>query len=261
MRCIIKKSASILIASLLILVTCTISFGQNISAEPVSAEARRYFNRGLAAVDLARSPADYDFAIEEFSKARSLAPDWPDVHYNLGIIQGKAGKFREAAASLKEYIRLAPNDPQSANIQSQIYQLEYKAEQVLTVAEIIDVLVSFRDQWAQEGKCSEVASELTFERAGHDAVKVRQSNRYYSEHPVTYQTLKITGPVVKYLTTINVCSPSAAKEFGNCDSVSEYEVEVASKRLVAIKQTVLRAFLPRSNVADGQRFACSFRKK
>lgn len=100
------------------------SFGQT-----VSDEAKRYFARGVAAVEMAKSPADYELAIREFSQAATLAPDWPDAFYNLGLVQEKAEKFRDAVTSLKQYIRLAPNSPDAETVKTLIYKLEYKREQ------------------------------------------------------------------------------------------------------------------------------------
>jgi hypothetical protein len=55
------------------------SFGQ----QAVSEEARRHMARGMAAVEMAKSPEEYGSAMREFQEASRLAPDWPDPHYNL----------------------------------------------------------------------------------------------------------------------------------------------------------------------------------
>lgn len=57
----------------------------------------------------AKSTEDFKDAIKEFKQAIKLAPDWPDVYYNLGMVQEKAGKYSDAITSLKQYLRLAPN--------------------------------------------------------------------------------------------------------------------------------------------------------
>jgi tetratricopeptide (TPR) repeat protein len=124
-------------------------FGQ----QTVSEEARRHMARGQAAVEMAKSPVDLDDAVKEFQEAARLAPDWPDPYYNLGLVQEKAGKFREAIANLKECLRLAPNAPDAAKVKEQIYKLEYKTEQVLSVSDIIDVLVSFSNWEKAGGRC------------------------------------------------------------------------------------------------------------
>jgi tetratricopeptide (TPR) repeat protein len=78
-------------------------------AATVPKEAQRHFDRGLVAVEVAKTPEDYEQAIEEFRKAQSLTPDWADVYYNLALIQEKAGKYGDAVVNFKKYLRLAPN--------------------------------------------------------------------------------------------------------------------------------------------------------
>ena len=144
-------SRLVLIAAMIV---CLLLLQSVSHAGAVSEEARRHMARGQAAVEMAKSPADFQDAIREFQKAAELAPTWPDPYYNLGLTQEKAGKLREAAASFKKYLQLAPNVPDAAKIQEQIYKLEYKAEKILTVPEIIDVLVSFwPSEWQKEGEC------------------------------------------------------------------------------------------------------------
>jgi formylglycine-generating enzyme required for sulfatase activity len=104
-------------------------------SQTVSEEAKRHFDRGVAAVEMAKSPADYEAAIKEFNQAINLAPDWADAYYNLGKVQEQAEKFGDAIASLKEYLRLAPNATNAEAVKSQINKLENKAENTLTKAD------------------------------------------------------------------------------------------------------------------------------
>ena len=119
----------------------------------VSEEARRHVDRGLAAVEMAKTPDDYERAISEFEKARSLAPDWADVYYNLGLVQEKAGKYGDAVVNFKKYLRLAPNSNETAKVKSLINKLEFKAEQEITDEEALDIFVSLTDsnQWQLKG--------------------------------------------------------------------------------------------------------------
>jgi tetratricopeptide (TPR) repeat protein len=246
-----------------------------VNAQAVSEEARearRHMARGQAAVEMAKSPEDYEAAIREFQEAARLAPDWPDPYYNLGLVQEKAGKFMEAIASLKEYLRLAPNAPDAAKIQEQIYKLEYKAEQVLTVPEIIDVLVSLSDEeiWQVVGDCKKDNfnmyysnkldfRRLDFKREGNDAV--RSLKDFQWEPDPTFQILKVTGPVLKYITTRNISGGSKdSPKDPSITAVMEHEVTVVSKRLVKVNQKVLRAGIG-NGVDDGQSFSCTFQKK
>ena len=115
------------------------------NAGAVSEGAKRHLTHGQAAVEMATVPADYDLAIEEFTKAQSLAPDWPDVYYNLGVAQEKAGKFKEAADSLKRYLQLTPTAPNAESVRNLIIRLEFKAEQTITDKVALDIFASLSD--------------------------------------------------------------------------------------------------------------------
>jgi tetratricopeptide (TPR) repeat protein len=246
---------------LVVVLAISASLLSAVNALAESEEARRHMARGQAAVEMAKSPEEYAPAIKEFQEASRLAPDWPDPHYNLGLVQEKSGKFREAVASLKEYLRLAPDAPDASNIKELIYKLEYKAEQVLSVHEIIDVLVSFSDKqkWQQyDGECIDWSLHIT--REGDDVVKALNAWLYYPQHK-SYKTLNVTGPTLKYISTINICDASANREFGGCDSIIENKMEVVSMTLVKINQKVIRAGTFGGVYRDGDERSCKYRKK
>lgn len=96
-----------------------------LAAEPISEDARRFFARGLAAVETARSVADYAAAAREMEQARELAPQWPDVYYNLGFLYEKTSNYDRAIENLREYLRLAPSSPDAARVRESVYKLEY----------------------------------------------------------------------------------------------------------------------------------------
>jgi hypothetical protein len=242
------------------------------NARAVSEEARRHMDRGQAAVEMANAPEDYEAAIKEFKQAIRLAPTWPAPYYSLGLAQEKAGKFREAVTSFKQYLRLAPNASDAKMVKSLINKLEYKAEKILTVPEIIDVLVSLSDEkiWQVVGDCKKDNYDtwydnkldfrrLDFKREGDDAVKSLKDFQY--EPYPTFQTLKVTGPVLKYITTRNVSGGTKdTRKDPDLTAIMEHEVTVVSKRLVKVNQKVLRGGHG-AGVATGERFSCTFQKK
>jgi tetratricopeptide (TPR) repeat protein len=125
-------------------ISLTIAFCLSIGhadAQNISDEARRHFDRGMAAVEMAKSPADYKDAIKEFEKAARLAPGWADVYYNLGMVQEKLNKYNEAVASFKQYLRLAPNASDTETVKSLVNKLEYKADKISEQAKIPALLV------------------------------------------------------------------------------------------------------------------------
>lgn len=224
-------------------------------AQTIPEAARRHMTRGQAAIEMARSPHDLDMAAKEFQEAARLAPAWPEPWYDLAGIEEKTGKFKEAVGSLKKYLRLSPNAPNAAKIRERIYKLEFKAEQILTVPEIIDALLSFLGWECNQKHYPRLYTwgELKLERSGADAVRALRIIRYDP------QILKITGPVLKYETIVNVCDRSANAR-GSCDSIVENEIEVVSRTLVRVNQAVVRGG-GGAGVRTGQKFACTFQKK
>lgn len=132
------KKIIVLQATILILF-CGIasSFGQT-----VSEEAKRHNDRGMAAADMAKSPEDFKDAIKEFEQAIRLAPDWPEVYFNLGMVQEKAEKYSDAVTNLKQYLRLAPNASDAEEVKSLINKLEYKKDQEEGVKRVYEMMTS-----------------------------------------------------------------------------------------------------------------------
>ncbi|MDM7920917.1 MAG: tetratricopeptide repeat protein, partial [Pyrinomonadaceae bacterium] len=174
-----------------------------------SDEARRHFDRGMAAVELAKTPEDLNLAINEFKQATILAPDWPAAHFNPGKVLETAARYNEAIASYRKYLQVAPNASDADAVRSMINRIEMKAEQTLTVPAIIDVMVEFgRPQlWQYSAtvrtsgrECRRAWGELGLAREGSDAVKAVRSIQYYTGPTgttTTFQTLKVTGPVLR----------------------------------------------------------------
>lgn len=100
----------------------------SVNAQTIPEDARRHMARGQTAVEMAKSTADYEDASREFEQAKKLAPAWPDVYYNLGLILEKTGNYDEAILNLRTYLQLAPASTDAARIQETIYKLEYKRE-------------------------------------------------------------------------------------------------------------------------------------
>lgn len=96
---------------------------------PLPESAERFLARGEAAVERARTPADFALAVKEFQAATTAAPWHSAGYFNLGVVQEKAGQPKEAIASFKRYLLAAPDAPDSAQVKKRLYKLEYEAEQ------------------------------------------------------------------------------------------------------------------------------------
>jgi len=172
--------------SVVILLTCVSSA----FSETVSEEARRYMIRGETAVEMAKTAEDYEQAIKEFQEAVRIAPDWAAPYYNLGLVQEKAGKLKEAVISLDRYLQLSPNAPDNTEVREFIYKLEYKAEQVITREDALDIYGSLPDtKWELSGDTSAVYKSWIkgFRREGNRIAityfcDIQKQNNYCTEY-------------------------------------------------------------------------------
>ena len=185
---------NLVLKSIFFLITL-IFVSSGIFAQDIPEEAQKHLAREKAAVEIAKAPEDYKPAITEFKQAIQIAPTWGEPHYQLGLTYEKMEKYADAIASLKKYVELAPDAENVSEVKSLIYKLEYKAEQVPTVSDIIDILVDLRG-WEITGEHLWFLPPkwMGFEKAGENSVKVLRRHLYYKPVIEEWQTLEIKGP-------------------------------------------------------------------
>jgi len=115
-----------------------------------------YFNRGEAAVEMAKSSADYKDAVKEFKKAAAIAPNWPDVYYNIGLIQEKIGIYNDAITNLTKYLKLSPNASDAGKVKKFIAKIEYKMEKTEGYKRVYKIMTSGVYRLAPKGYYDEV---------------------------------------------------------------------------------------------------------
>ena len=216
-------------------------------AAAVSEEAQKHFDRGMAAVEMARTPEDYVPVIDEFNKARALAPDWPDVYYNLGIIQEKAGKYRDAVDSLRKYLQLVPDSPDAAAIRTLINKSEFKAEQVITDEDALNIFSTLGDErvWKLRGVTSDDPVTPFDLRGMHISGKQGQKvvidywrdGNNSSRNGVLYAAPK--GKTLSFITVYYFCDSSVDRD--RCPITNEFTLKIISKRNVKM---YLKRYLP-----------------
>jgi tetratricopeptide (TPR) repeat protein len=214
-------------------------------AQSPSEEAQRHFNRGMAAVEMARVAEDYEIAIVEFQKARSLAPNWPDVSYNLGLIQEKAGHFGDAAQSLRQYLKLAPTDPDAAAVRALADKLEFKAEQILSDDDILEIFASITDtskwrlkgvrnanlfpesKWITSIQRAGSALWITYPSGTCGAALVPPDPTHYIQ-----EIFRPNGKTLDFRTLYCMCSESVQSDL--CPMVFTYHLEVVSRQKITM---------------------------
>jgi tetratricopeptide (TPR) repeat protein len=88
-------------------------------------EAERRMMRGTAALEGAKSVADYRDAAKEFEQATLAAPWHGDAYFNLGAAQDRAEQYEAALRSLR-LAQLA--SPDAAGVRALLFKVEYRHE-------------------------------------------------------------------------------------------------------------------------------------
>lgn len=91
-------------------------------------EGRRYFLRGMAAIEMAKNDSDLAVAADEFRKATEIAPGMAAAWYNLGAVEVKLGRFESAITSYRRYLELAPAAEDAPRVRDEIVKIEFRME-------------------------------------------------------------------------------------------------------------------------------------
>ncbi|MBK9162792.1 MAG: hypothetical protein IPM21_02560 [Acidobacteria bacterium] len=197
-----------------------------------SDEARRHFDRGMAAVEMAKAPEDFQVAINEFKQATVLAPDWPDAFFNLGKMQEAAEKFTDAIASYRKYLQLAPNAPDAGDVKSLINWVQFKAENVMTVEKVVRVLGQLSTWTAKDGTGfhRHIRSKGPTTVEVPSAVYLRGKQR---EYETWRRELAVTGSKVSFHYTFVLLDD---KNVANYTVDVDVEMEVVSLTKVKVRE-------------------------
>ena len=182
-------------------------------ATGTSEDARRHLLRGTAAIEMARSEAELSLAAEEFRMATEISPDMAEAWFNLGAVQEKIGQYKEAAASYREYLALAPDAEDAPRLRDELIKLEFREEQRARVVGRAGIWV---DQGGNFFRAVVNGDHLTFEGTRHilqDEIKSTYSLvgklPTTSVEKVTYQLVvrgqNVIGAWTRSETTSDVC--------------------------------------------------------
>ncbi|GAB4301167.1 MAG: hypothetical protein Kow0096_21760 [Thiohalomonadaceae bacterium] len=105
-------------------------------------DARRHMVRGMAAVEMAKSPAELLVAEDEFRMATEIAPQMSSAWFNLALVQTRLARYGDAIASYRQYLALEPNAPDAAKVQDELIKLEFRQEQQAKTTRRVGVWIS-----------------------------------------------------------------------------------------------------------------------
>src|SRR5262245_45266906 len=88
-------------------------------------DAQQALHKGLAAA----KQQQWDIAIQNFQDARKIAPDAPEIFYDLGLAESKiAGRELRAVAWFGAYLAASPNAANAAAVKDFIAALRTKVK-------------------------------------------------------------------------------------------------------------------------------------
>jgi hypothetical protein len=152
------------------------------------------------------------------------------------MVQEKAGKYRDAVTTLKQYLRLSPNAEDAATVKSLITKLEYKAEQEITKEVALDIYGSLSDstKWRFVGEGSAYKTWVKGFRREGDRILMTYDYRNDLGRWTTGTTYgdELSGNTLTLKYTIwfpNFCDDK------DCGVFAQYNFEIVSKNKVQVK--------------------------
>jgi len=91
--------------------------------------ARKQAVFGQMALQQAQDENGLDRAISEYLRAIGLAPWWADLYVNTALVMEKSGRYDDALEMLNLYLVAAPEAPDASQVQTKIWELEFKVKQ------------------------------------------------------------------------------------------------------------------------------------
>lgn len=119
-----------------------IRYVQTMEPKPtVSEEARKYFDRGMAAAEDAKNEKDYKDAADEFQKAVNIAP-WLGAGYRgLAVTQDKCGQYSAALQNLKFFLLTNPSAEDAEKAKTLRNKIEYRMEKAAKESKALQLLL------------------------------------------------------------------------------------------------------------------------
>ena len=88
-------------------------------------DVKKQLERGIAGIEAAKTPDDFEAALKEFEGVVKRVPNWPDGHYYFGkVLPMVRERTKQAINELNHYLKLAPNAPDTETVKNEIKKLE-----------------------------------------------------------------------------------------------------------------------------------------
>ncbi|GFE61951.1 PDZ domain-containing protein [Geobacter sp. AOG2] len=188
-------------------------------------DARKHMLRGMAAIEMAKSPEELALAEEEFLAAADISPQLGSAWFNLGKVQTQLGRYDDAIASYRQYLAVAPGAEDAQKVRDEIVKLEFRQEQIAREKGRAGSWVASTGAWyvlAMEGngivlktdqrRVTEEEAHSTYTLVGSIPI----SQRAHAEHHLTVRGGRLSGTWSRGPVTAEKCQipPDTAEVAG-----------------------------------------------
>lgn len=108
---------------LLLVMTILLSALPLWAQQEVPEAAQRHLLAGVALIEKAEKPADFLGALVEFESAAALAPQWPDIQYNLAKLAAETDRPAKAIKAYRAYLALSPAASDRAAVEQELARM------------------------------------------------------------------------------------------------------------------------------------------
>lgn len=109
---------------ILILFSCLMYASTGNAQQEIPEAAKGHLKAGASLIEKAEKPADFLEAMNEFEAAATLAPQWPDIHYNLAELASEVDKPAKAIKEYGAYLTLQPEASDRAKVEEEIARMK-----------------------------------------------------------------------------------------------------------------------------------------
>lgn len=211
-------------------------------------QAQRHFDRGTAAVEMASSRSDLESASREFAEAARLAPEWPEVHYNLGLVREKLDDLDGAVSSFKRYLDLAPGAADATVVRSQLNKIEYRRDKRDEMKRFYAILASpyhSKRLVSEMGSCTKWTQDMTMK--GNQVVVTNTVKQMYNSREIRdwaqdYFEVNFTNKSYEYTAVHYKCGAETSRSLRTdpyCPTEYIVSGEIVSFSPITLKEDIV----------------------
>ena len=197
--------------------------------DTAATRAQAFYDQGVAEAEHGFSDERLLKALTSLEQAIALAPNWPDPYYSAALMQIRLGRLLPAAANLRTYLRLRPDAPNRALIESLISDLEARAPTAANREVIFEMFETMGDRsvWRMEKTGQNTSGWPPFQRDG-DSLRIGPLGPTREGQMIDYRIRLPEAGVGRFIFILKVRGFNFVEPCP-CDNFEHYDVKIISR--------------------------------